>query len=89
MSVEQAKAFAEKALKDPEILEKLNTDGADPVAIAKEHGHEFDEDHIEAGQAHMDSLTNEMSEAELDAVAGGGGKDKAKYKSKKKSSFSF
>ena len=89
MSVEQAKAFAEKALKDPAILEKLNTEGADPVAIAKEHGHEFDEDHIEAGQAHMDSLTNEMSEAELDAVAGGGGKDKAKYKSKKKSSFSF
>ena len=89
MSDEQAKAFAEKALKDPAILEKLNTEGADPVAIAKEHGHEFDEDHIEAGQAHMDSLTNEMSEAELDAVAGGGGKDKAKYKSKKKSSFSF
>ena len=89
MSVEQAKAFAEKAIKDPAILEKLNADGADPVAIAKEHGHEFDKDHIEAGQAHMDSLTNEMSEAELDAVAGGGGKDKAKYKSKKKSSFSF
>ena len=71
MSVEQAKAFAEKALKDPAILEKLNTEGADPVAIAKEHGHEFDEDHIKAGQAHMDSLTNEMSDEELDDIAGG------------------
>ncbi len=71
MSVEQAKAFAEKALKNPAILEKLNTDGADIVAIAKDHGHEFDEDHIEAGQAHMDSLTSEMSDEELEKVAGG------------------
>ena len=71
MSVEQAKAFAEKALKDPAILEKLNTEGADPVAIAKEHGHEFDEDHIEAGQAHLESLVDEMSDEELDDVAGG------------------
>ena len=54
------------------ILEKLNTQGADPVAMAKEHGYEFDEEYIEAGQAHMDSLTNEMSEDELDGVAGGG-----------------
>ena len=73
MSVEQAKAFAEKALKDPAILEKLSSDGADVVAIAKEHGHEFDEEHIEAGQAHLESLTDEMSEEELDDLAGGGG----------------
>ena len=53
MSDEQAKAFAEKALKNPLILEKLNKDGADIVAIGAEHGHEFDEDHIEAGQAHL------------------------------------
>ena len=71
MSVEQAKAFAEKALKDPAILEKLNSDGADVVAIAKDHGHEFDEDHIEAGQAHLESLVDEMSDEELDDVAGG------------------
>ena len=73
MSVEQAKAFAEKALKDPAILEKLNTEGADVVGIAKEHGHEFDEEHIEAGQAHLESLVDEMSDDELDDVAGGGG----------------
>ena len=72
MSVEQAKAFAEKALKDPAILEKLNSDGADVVAIAKDNGHEFDEDHIEAGQAHLESLVDEMSDEELDDVAGGG-----------------
>ena len=71
MSVEQAKAFAEKALKDPAILEKLNTEGADIVSIAKEHGHEFDEEHIEAGQSHLGSLIDEMSDEELDNVAGG------------------
>ena len=71
MSVEQAKAFAEKALKDPAILEKLTVDGADPIAIAKEHGHEFDEEHIEAGQAHFNSLIDEMSDEELNDVAGG------------------
>ena len=71
MSVEQAKAFAEKALKDPAILEKLSSDGADVVAIAKEHGHEFDEQHVEAGQAHLESITEEMSDEELDYVAGG------------------
>ena len=72
MSVEQAKAFAKKALKDPAILEKLNSDGADIFAIAKEHGLEFDEEHIEAGQAHLESLLDEMSDEELDDVAGGG-----------------
>ena len=71
MSDEQAKAFAEKALKNPLILEKLNKDGADIVAIGAEHGHEFDEDHIEAGQAHLESLVDEMSDEELDDVAGG------------------
>ena len=71
MSVEQAKAFAEKALKDPAILKKLNTEGADIISIAKEHGHEFDEEHIEAGQAHLGSLTDEMSDEELNNVAGG------------------
>ena len=71
MSVEQAKAFAKKALKDPAILEKLNSDGADILAIAKDHGHEFDEEHIEAGQAHLESLLDEMSDEELDDVAGG------------------
>ena len=71
MSVEEAKAFAKKALKDPAILEKLNSDGADIVAIAKEHGHEFDEEHIESGRSHFDSLIDEMSDEELNDVAGG------------------
>ena len=71
MSVEQAKAFAEKALKDPSILEKLNKEGADIVAIGAEHGHEFGEEHIEAGQTHLESLTDEMTDAELEDIAGG------------------
>ncbi len=71
MSVEQAKAFAEKAIKDPAIQEKLSAEGADIVAIAKEHGHEFGEEHVAAGQDHLGSLTDEMSDAELDEAAGG------------------
>ena len=71
MSVEQAKAFAEKAIKDPAILEKLNADGADIVAIGAEHGHVFDTTHVEAGQDHLDSLCTEMSDEELEATAGG------------------
>ena len=95
MSVEQAKAFAEKALKDPAILEKLNSDEADVVAIAKEHGHEFDEEHIEAGQAHLESLVDEMSDEELDDVAGGGtfgkffGKGKRGKSQKKRDAYTF
>ena len=72
MSEQQAKAFAEKALSDPSIMAKLSADDADIVSIAKEHGHEFGEEHIEAGQAHLDSLTDEMSDAELEAAAGVG-----------------
>ena len=88
MSVEQAKAFAEKALKDQAILKKLNTEGADVVAIAKEHGHEFDEQHVEAGQAHLESLVDEMSDDELDDVAGGRApKKKLKSMLKNKTSF--
>ena len=72
MSVEQAKEFAEKAFKDPSIIEKLSVDNADIVSIAKDHGHDFDEEHIKAAEAHFDSLTDEMSDEELDDVAGGG-----------------
>ena len=71
MSVEQAKAFAEKAIKDKEILKKLSADNADVVAIAKDHGHNFNDEHIEAGQAHLELLADEMSEEELDDVSGG------------------
>ena len=83
MSFEQAKAFAEKAIKDPAILEKLNADGADIVAIGAEHGHVFDMEHVEAGQDHMDSLCCEMSDEELEAAAGGGSWS-FKFKSKQK-----
>tara|TARA_A100001011_G_scaffold390792_1_gene474941 strand:+ start:328 stop:597 length:270 start_codon:yes stop_codon:yes gene_type:complete len=71
MSVEQAKAFAEKALKDSSIQEKLSADDADIVAIAAEHGHVFGPEHIEAGQDHLGSLSDEMTDEELNAAAGG------------------
>ena len=71
MSVKQSKAFAEKALKDQTILEKLTVDGADPIVIAKDHGFEFNEEHIEAGQAHFESLIDAMSDEELEDIAGG------------------
>lgn len=71
MSEEQAKAFAEKALKDPAIIQKLNKENADITSIAAEHGHIFSEEHVEAGQDHLDSLTDEMTDAELEKAAGG------------------
>ena len=85
MSEEQLKAFLEKVKADSSLQEKLKSAKSpeDVVGIAKEHGHEFGEEHIEAGQAHLDSLTDEMSDAELEAAAGGGFSMVNKQKGKK------
>ena len=63
MSEEQLKAFIAKAKDDPSIQEKLKAakSSEDVVSIAKEHGHEFTADKI-----------TELSEEELEGVAGGG-----------------
>ena len=62
MSEQQLKAFIAKAKDDQSIQEKLKAAKTpeDVVDIAKEHGHEFTQDHMK-----------ELSEEELEGVAGG------------------
>ena len=62
MSEQQLKAFIAKAKDDQSIQEKLKAakTAEDVVGIAKEHGHEFTQDHMQ-----------ELSEEELEGVAGG------------------
>ena len=62
MSEEQLKAFIAKAKDDQSIQEKLKAAKTpeDVVGIAKEHGHEFTQDHM-----------HKLSEEELEGVAGG------------------
>ena len=66
MSLEQLKAFLAKAKDNQSIQEKLKAAKSpeDVVTIAKEHGHECSVDHM--------SSFSEVSEEELDGVAGGG-----------------
>ena len=63
MSEEQLRAFIAKAKDDKSIQDKLTAAKSheDVVSIAKEHGHEFTPDTIA-----------ELSEEELEGVAGGG-----------------
>ena len=63
MSEDQLKSFIAKAKDDTSIQEKLKAAKIpnDVVGIAKEHGHEFTEDHM-----------NQLSDEELEGVAGGG-----------------
>ena len=62
MSLEQLKAFLEKVKGDSNLQEKLKAAKSpeDVVGIAKEHGHEFTADKV-----------NQLSEEELEGVAGG------------------
>ena len=64
MSLEQLKAFLEKVKGDKSLQDKLKAAKTpeDVVGIAKEHGHEFTADKIA-----------ELSEEELEGVAGGAG----------------
>ena len=63
MSIDQLKAFLEKVKSDTSLQDKLKAAKSpeDVVAIAKEHGHDFGTEHI-----------NQLSEEELEGVAGGG-----------------
>ena len=63
MSEEQLKAFIAKVKDDQSVQEKLKAakSPAEVVDIAKEHGHEFTQEHM-----------NQLSEEELEGVAGGG-----------------
>ena len=64
MSEEQLKAFIAKAKDDQSIQDKLKAAKSpeEVVGIAKEHGHEFTADNVA-----------ELSEEELEGVAGGRG----------------
>ena len=66
MSLEQLKAFLGKVKGDSNLQDKLKAAKSpeDVVGIAKEHGHEFTADKI-----------TELSEEELESVAGGLMKD--------------
>ena len=70
MSEEQLKAFIAKAKDDQSIQDKLKAAKTpeDVVGIAKEHGHEFTADNVA-----------ELSEEELEGVAGGGGTDSSSW----------
>ena len=63
MSSEQLKAFLAKVKGDSSLQEKLKAAKSpeDVVGIAKEHGHEFSADKL-----------SQLSEEELEGVAGGG-----------------
>ena len=62
MSEEQLKAFLEKVKGDLNLQERLKATKSqdEVVSIAKEHGHKFEAEHI-----------NQLSEEELEGVAGG------------------
>ena len=66
MSEEQLKAFLAKVKVDSNLQEKLKAakSSEDVVGIAKEHGHEFTADEFTAENS-------ELSEEELEGVAGG------------------
>ena len=63
MTLDQLKAFLEKVKGDSNLQDKLKAAKSpeDVVGIAKEHGHEFTADKI-----------NQLSNEELEGVAGGG-----------------
>ena len=62
MSLEQLKAFIEKIKGDKSLQDKLKAakSSDEVLSIAKEHGHEFNSDHL-----------SELSEEELEGVSGG------------------
>ena len=62
MTLEQLKAFLEKVKGDSNLQDKLKAAKSpeDLVGIAKEHGHEFTADKF-----------NELTEEEIESVAGG------------------
>ncbi len=72
MSEEQLRAFLEKVKGDTSLQEKLKAaaDANAVAAIAKEAGFSISADDLTKAQS---ELSEELSEEELEAVAGGGG----------------
>ena len=71
MSKEQLKAFLEKVQGDTSLQEQLNAEGANPIAIAKEAGFMISDDDLTKAQS-------ELSDEELEGVAGGSGTEAAR-----------
>ena len=65
MSEEQLKAFLEKVQVDTSLQEKLKAEDADVMAIAKAAGFSLSADDLK-------NAPSEISDAELENVAGGG-----------------
>ena len=72
MSEEQLKAFCEAVQADTSLQEKLKaaTDADSIVSIAKEAGFEITADEVKAA---TDAAQGDLSEEQLEGVAGGGG----------------
>ena len=70
MSEEQLKAFIAKVQARASLQEELKIEGADVVAVAKAAGFSIRTEEI---HSHHQSLSEELSDEELEDVAGGGG----------------
>ena len=72
MSVKIAKDFMKKLTEDPALAKALKDAPNDEArrAIAKDAGFHFEKEHIDNAISHS---KGEISDDELDAVAGGGG----------------
>ncbi|WP_041384871.1 Nif11-like leader peptide family natural product precursor [Prochlorococcus marinus] len=68
MSEEQLKAFIAKVQADTSLQEQLKVEGADVVAIAKASGFAITTEDLKAHQANSQK---NLSDAELEGVAGG------------------
>ena len=64
MSEEHLKAFIAKVQEDSSLQEQLMAEGADPIAIAKAAG-------FTITQQDLDFAASQLSDAELEGVAGG------------------
>jgi predicted ribosomally synthesized peptide with nif11-like leader len=68
MSQEDLQKFLEAVRQDTSLQEKLQAEGADPVAIAKEAGFSVTKAELIRDQA---SQTQDLSDEELEGAAGG------------------
>ena len=61
-----------QAVSDSTDLQEKVKGGADLVALGKENGYEFTQEELEASWQEMQESDEELTDFELDAVAGGG-----------------
>ena len=60
-----------QAVSDSTDLQEKVKGGADLVALGKENGYEFTQEELEASWQEMQESDEELTDFELDAVAGG------------------